>query len=55
VEAFLNSRIGFNTMSGIIEEILGMADFIPHPDIEELIITNRKTRELTEQLISTKY
>jgi 1-deoxy-D-xylulose-5-phosphate reductoisomerase len=52
VGAFLNNRIGFNAMSGIIEEMLGMADFIPHPGIEELIDTNRKTRETTEQLIA---
>jgi len=52
VGAFLNNRIGFNTMPEIIEEMLGRADFIPHPVIEELVETNRKTRELTEQLIS---
>jgi 1-deoxy-D-xylulose-5-phosphate reductoisomerase len=55
VGAFLNNRIGFNAMPEIIEEILADAEFIPHPVIEELVETNRKTRETTELLISAKY
>lgn len=55
VGAFLNRRIGFNSMPDIIEEVLGTVEFIPHPEIEELIETNRITREITETLIKRRY
>jgi 1-deoxy-D-xylulose-5-phosphate reductoisomerase len=51
VDAFLNGRIGFLTISDIIERTLERSGFIEQPVLEDLIESDRLARELSEQLI----
>lgn len=50
VEAFLQGRIGFMQMPGIIEKALDQVDFIDQPDLDDLIWTNNETRRITQLL-----
>jgi len=54
VSAFLENKIGFPEMSGIIEQALEKADFIVHPSLEDYIFTNTETRNRTRLLIDKK-
>lgn len=54
VSAFLENKIGFPEMSGIIEQALEKADFIAHPGLEDYIFTNTETRNRTRLLIDKK-
>jgi 1-deoxy-D-xylulose-5-phosphate reductoisomerase len=51
VSAFLNRQVGFLQMSDLIEETLAKTEFIAHPSLEDYIETDRRARELTENLI----
>lgn len=50
VEAFLNRKIAFLQMSGIIEKAMGKIAFIKNPGLDDLIQTNLETRRQTELL-----
>lgn len=54
VSAFLENKIGFPEMSGIIEQALEKADFIAHPGLEDYIFTNTEIRNRTRLLIDKK-
>jgi len=54
VEAFLNRQVGFLEMSDLIEETLSKAEFLSHPQLEDYIETDRKARELTQNLLKSK-
>lgn len=51
VSAFLSRQVGFLQMSDLIEETLSKTEFIAHPSLEDYIETDRRARELTENLI----
>ena len=42
VSAFLENRIGFYDISGIIEETMAGVDFVGEPDLETIFMTNRE-------------
>lgn len=54
VAAFLNKEVGFLGMSDLIEETLAKAEFVSHPTLEDYIETDKRAREITEQLIKRK-
>lgn len=54
VAAFLSETIGFLEMSDLIEETLAKAEFVSHPSLEDYIETDKRAREITEQLINRK-
>lgn len=54
VAAFLGKAVGFLEMSDLIEETLAKAEFISHPSLEDYIETDKRAREITEQLIKRK-
>ena len=54
VDAFLKEEIGFLEMSDLIGEALSKTDFILHPNLEDYVETDRRAREITEQLIKRK-
>jgi 1-deoxy-D-xylulose-5-phosphate reductoisomerase len=53
VNAFLEKRIGFTTMSDVIGEVLQKSDFIASPTLEDFISTNTETRKRTELLVKS--
>jgi 1-deoxy-D-xylulose-5-phosphate reductoisomerase len=55
VEAFLNHRIGFLTMSDIIEKAMHQVPFIKNPGLEDLIQTNDETRRLSKLLTENRF
>lgn len=54
VAAFLSKAVGFLEMSDLIEETLAKAEFVLHPSLEDYIETDKRAREITEQLIKRK-
>lgn len=54
VAAFLSNAVGFLEMSDLIEETLAKAEFVLHPSLEDYIETDKRAREITEQLIKRK-
>lgn len=44
VSAFLDDRLSFHDMPGIIEKCMQHVSFIPHPGYEDYIMTNEETR-----------
>lgn len=54
VAAFLSKAVGFLEMSDLIEETLAKAEFVSHPSLEDYIETDKRAREITEQLIKHK-
>ncbi len=53
VKAFLEKRIGFTAMPEVIEEIMRTATFVPHPSLDDYILTNSETRSKTDLLIDS--
>jgi 1-deoxy-D-xylulose-5-phosphate reductoisomerase len=51
VEEFLKDRVGFLEMPGVIEEVMGKAEFIREPNLEELEWTDREARGLAERVL----
>jgi 1-deoxy-D-xylulose-5-phosphate reductoisomerase len=54
VAAFLNRQIGFLEMSDLIEETLNQANFLARPQLEDYIESDRKARELSENILTSK-
>ncbi len=51
VEAFLNDKIGFCEMTQIIEQSMQKINYIKHPELDDLINTDKETREFSKTLI----
>lgn len=51
VEAFLNKKIGFLDIPGIIEKTLHRTAFIPHPGLYDYILTDREARIFAQESI----
>lgn len=51
VQAFLNEQISFLQIAVINEQMLQKIDFIPNPDLNDLIATDKKTRILTQEMV----
>ena len=54
VDAFLKGKIGFLTMSDIIEEVMQAMPYIAKPDYENYVETDEFTRLKTMEIISRK-
>lgn len=54
VASFLKDEVGFLEMSDLIEETLSKTEFILQPNLEDYVETDRRAREITEQLIKRK-
>jgi 1-deoxy-D-xylulose-5-phosphate reductoisomerase len=52
VEAFLNDKVGFCEMTDVIEQSMQKITYIKHPVLDDLINTDKETREFTKTLIS---
>lgn len=55
VEAFLNHRIGFLSMSDMIEKAMHKVSFVKNPGLEDLIQTNDETRKLSKLLTENSF
>jgi len=51
VAAFLKDQISFTSMSEVISKTLSQIEFIKHPDYNQLVETDKTTREYTSSLI----
>ena len=51
VAAFLDEKIRFIDMPGIVEKAVTMNKFIANPSYNDLICTNKEIREITSSLI----
>ncbi|MBI9055098.1 MAG: 1-deoxy-D-xylulose-5-phosphate reductoisomerase [Bacteroidales bacterium] len=52
VEAFLNDKIGFCEMTDLIEKSMSHLSYIKHPDLDDLIKTDKETREFTKSILN---
>jgi len=52
VEAFLKDKIGFCHMTEIIEQSMHKIAYIKHPDLDDLIQTDKETREYSKSIIN---
>ena len=53
--AFIDGKISFTKMPQVVEYTMMNVDFIDHPDIESLILTNNIARETARQYIQSLY
>jgi 1-deoxy-D-xylulose-5-phosphate reductoisomerase len=51
VEAFLEKKIGFSQMTGIIEKTLEKATFLAHGGYQEYVSSDRESREIARALV----
>lgn len=51
VEAFLKDKIGFCEMTDVIEQSMQKINYIKHPELDDLINTDRETREFSKTII----
>lgn len=51
VAAFLREEIGFLAMSDLVEHCMNTMPFIPKPSLDELILSDEKTRALAEEYL----
>jgi len=54
VEAFLKDKIGFCEMTDLIEQSMKKIAYIKYPELDDLINTDKETREFVEKLINKK-
>jgi 1-deoxy-D-xylulose-5-phosphate reductoisomerase len=52
VEAFLNDKIGFCEMTDLIEKSMSHLSYMKHPDLDDLIKTDKETREFTKSILN---
>ena len=52
VKSFLQGKIGFFAMSDLIEDCMQRVSFIATPDLDQIIETDKATRQLAESLLS---
>ena len=51
VDAFLKEKIGFLSMSNIVEVCLEKVTFVKNPTLEDYVSTDKETRLLATQLL----
>lgn len=51
VEAFLKDRVGFMTMSDIINSTMGKSTFVTHPSYEDLVNSDAEARRIASSLL----
>ncbi len=51
VEAFLNDKIGFLNMSDLIVDCMEKITFVPNPNLDDYVATNKATRILANELL----
>ncbi len=51
VEAFLHDKVGFCEMTNLIEKAMTEITYIKHPELDDLIQTDKETRTYTKSLI----
>ncbi|MFC2151504.1 1-deoxy-D-xylulose-5-phosphate reductoisomerase [Bacteroidota bacterium] len=51
VESFLKDKIGFCEMTNIIEQSMQKIAYVKHPELDDLINTDKETREFSKTLI----
>ncbi len=54
VSAFLQGKIEFLDMPGLIEEAMQKSSFIEHPDLKDIIWSNNETRRVTNLLVKNR-
>jgi 1-deoxy-D-xylulose-5-phosphate reductoisomerase len=54
VEAFLKDKIGFCEMTDLIEQSMQKITYIKHPKLDDLINTDKETREFSRTIINKK-
>ncbi len=54
VEAFLKDKIGFCDMTNLIEQSMQKITYIKHPELDDLINTDKETREFVQTIINKK-
>ncbi len=54
VTAFLNDKISFLGMSDIIEKTMQCVPFLPKPEYEDYVATDREARRITKEFINNK-
>jgi 1-deoxy-D-xylulose-5-phosphate reductoisomerase len=52
VEAFLQDQIGFLDIAEIVEQTLAKVEFIEHPDIDDYVYCDVKSRRLAREFIN---
>ena len=52
VDAFLKDKIGFCEMTDIIEQSMQKITYIKHPELDDLINTDKETREFSKSIIN---
>ncbi len=52
IEAFLKDKIGFCEMTDIIEQSMQKITYIKHPALDDLINTDKETREFSKSIIN---
>lgn len=52
VAAFLKEKVSFLNMPDIIEKVMGKANFIAKPTLEDYLESDKQARELTKELLS---
>ncbi len=52
IEAFLKDKIGFCEMTDIIEQSMQKITYIEHPALDDLINTDKETREFSKSIIN---
>ncbi|MBF25020.1 MAG: 1-deoxy-D-xylulose-5-phosphate reductoisomerase [Flavobacteriales bacterium] len=54
VDAFLNKKISFVNMFKVVEKSVEKSIFVTNPNLDDYLYVDKKTRELTRELISKK-
>ncbi|NOQ26939.1 MAG: 1-deoxy-D-xylulose-5-phosphate reductoisomerase [Bacteroidales bacterium] len=54
VEAFLKDKIGFCEMTDLIEQSMQKITYIKHPNLDDLINTDKETREFSRKILNNK-
>lgn len=54
VEAFLKDKIGFCEMTNLIEQSMQKITYIKHPKLDDLINTDKETREFSRKILNNK-
>ncbi|MBN2164661.1 MAG: 1-deoxy-D-xylulose-5-phosphate reductoisomerase [Marinilabiliaceae bacterium] len=54
VESFLNDKLGFVQMAGVIEKTMSKASFVKHPSFVDYLETDAESRKIAIEIIESK-